>query len=101
LTSAEKAAVMQAVKGVLKDPDSARFKWTTLRAGSSTYCGLVDAKNSFGGYVGDTAFEVVLSTQHGQPNVDFVGMDGTDQYGLIGIRTRCRESYGIDLSTAK
>jgi hypothetical protein len=49
-----------AVRATLKDPESARF--TDLRSfnlgGSLVVCGYVNAKNSFGGYVGKKPFYI-------------------------------------------
>lgn len=47
-----------AIKGKLKDPSSAKFSndFTNYYSGIGYYCGLVDAKNSFGGYSGLTKF---------------------------------------------
>lgn len=64
LTDSEKAGVARAVSQGLKDPESARFKWGQARIkegqSASTYCGLVNGKNSYGGYTGDQAYMVVL-----------------------------------------
>lgn len=43
-------AIERSVKAILKDPDSAQFR----HLGKS--CGLVNARNSFGGYTGFTRF---------------------------------------------
>jgi len=55
LKSDTKAAVMEAVKKLLKDPDSAKFRGIK-RTGQMAYCGWVNAKNGYGGYTGDVAF---------------------------------------------
>jgi len=57
LTPAEKALLATGLKSKLKDPDSAQFKWTkiTRSAGAEGrvyYCGMVNAKNGYGGYTG-------------------------------------------------
>lgn len=53
LTNPEKIALEGAVKNKLKDADSAKFKWLPfISMPSAEYCGLVNAKNSFGGYTG-------------------------------------------------
>lgn len=59
LQTPEDAAVRNAIKGQIKDPESARF--TALKAGraddgSVLVCGFVNAKNSFGGYAGPRRF---------------------------------------------
>jgi len=47
-------AARNAVTERMKDPESVRFGEVVNRSG--TVCGYVNAKNSFGGYAGDTAF---------------------------------------------
>jgi hypothetical protein len=44
------------VAGQLKDPESARFKNLKAREDGMYLCGEVNAKNSFGGYVGFRRF---------------------------------------------
>lgn len=48
-------AAMEAVKSKLNDPDSAKFR-DVKRLGPLNYCGWVNAKNGFGGYVGYSLF---------------------------------------------
>lgn len=50
----------QRIKAVLKDPESAQFKsmFVSKSMGVPVVCGLVNSKNSFGGYSG---FQRVLS----------------------------------------
>jgi hypothetical protein len=49
------AAVMSLVRAKLKDPDSAKFH-DIKRRGPLDYCGWVNARNSYGGYAGDSIF---------------------------------------------
>ncbi len=63
----------RAVKAQLKDPDSAEFgEVSTFRDADDDVrwvCGIVNAKNSFGGYVGATPFVVrVTVTDRHPPN---------------------------------
>jgi hypothetical protein len=64
LTAEEKAMISHAVAFKLKDPDAAKFLWTPLvvhtREGVTDYCGLVNGKNSYGGYVGFDKYYVQL-----------------------------------------
>lgn len=58
-----KPAAESVVKEGLKDPESARFQGEYLardRSGDLELCGEVDAKNSFGGYVGFRRFVVSI-----------------------------------------
>jgi hypothetical protein len=63
LTPAQKQAVHDGIRQRLKDPDSARFTGLEARqlpSGSVSVCGFVNARNSFGGYAGNTPFFGVL-----------------------------------------
>lgn len=64
------AAVQNAVRAVLKDPGSAQFGSGQLSAardakGTITVCGFVNARNSFGGFVGAQPFLVVVFESFG------------------------------------
>ena len=55
------AAIEDAVRMQLKDPESALFesiRTTTDESGAMYACGFVNSKNSYGGYVGRTPFLV-------------------------------------------
>jgi hypothetical protein len=74
LTTSESKAVETGVRSVLKDPTSPLFGSMTGRmsdAGVVTVCGLVNAKNSYGGYTGD------------QPYIGIIGGNGTDKPGFV------------------
>lgn len=63
LSAAETAAVRGYVRGMLKDPDSARFgKMVAGRSasGEALVCLDVNAKNSFGGYTGMLPYMVAM-----------------------------------------
>jgi len=49
------AAVIKAVRAVLSDPDSGKFR-DIRKTGADSYCGWVNAKNAYGGYAGDQLF---------------------------------------------
>jgi hypothetical protein len=57
-----------AVLNSLKDPDSARFRNTSVNG--ATYCGEVNAKNSYGGYVGFKRFVAIGSAALVEPAED-------------------------------
>ena len=64
LTGEERAHVMALVRTQLKDPESARFGRVfsfTNHLGNVETCVWVNAKNSFGGYTGETAFQFLDS----------------------------------------
>ncbi|QIO34648.1 hypothetical protein [Bradyrhizobium sp. 1(2017)] len=57
LTQTEKSILAKEFSKSLKDPDSAKFEWTKVPknwSGKSIldYCATLNAKNSYGGYVG-------------------------------------------------
>jgi len=56
---------------MLKDPDSAKFEQVRYNRSTEAGCGLVNAKNSMGGYVGLRHFVAPKSGEvKFQPNVD-------------------------------
>lgn len=55
--------VEQRVKLALNDPESARFRSINFNRSNRTGCGVVNAKNKMGGYVGDTHF---IATNDGE-----------------------------------
>jgi hypothetical protein len=64
-TKAQIAAIQSAVKARLKDGDSAKFAEIRLgksNAGATVACGVVNAKNGYGGYIGYQAFMVQLDS---------------------------------------
>ncbi|ELP5232515.1 hypothetical protein R1Z32_001391 [Citrobacter freundii] len=91
LTKQEINAVETAVKGHLKDPESARFKHSKFVSnGKGAYCGLVNSKNSYGGYAGNTPFMVML-INNGKPHAGFIGMGGDDAETLSTLSV-CKDS---------
>jgi hypothetical protein len=61
LTDAEQLRIAAAILDELRDPDSVRFRWQPLAEDTPEwYCGSINAKNIFGGYVGYTPFIAAL-----------------------------------------
>jgi hypothetical protein len=64
LTPAEKLSFAPVLAAGLKDPSAAQFKWMpvvlTERDGITDYCGLLNGKNSYGGYTGFVRFYAQL-----------------------------------------
>jgi hypothetical protein len=56
----QKGAIEDQVRGVLKDPDSAKIKVELVKGQGDNLlaCGVVNAKNGFGGYTGDEPFMI-------------------------------------------
>jgi hypothetical protein len=92
LDKATMAEIQSGVKRGLKDPMSAMFGEmyaSTGSDGSLHVCGLVNAKNSFGGYTGDKIFYGLLLYEKGKPSsFALAGMGGTDTDDAIA-RTLC------------
>ena len=94
LTPQQVKIIQDGVRASLKDPDSAKFSGAILAAkrlnGDIDACGTVNAKNSYGGYVGAGPF--FAKFRDGKV-VDSATASGTDAKFLIQI---CRES-GVPL----
>lgn len=75
-SSAEKE-MLDGVRAQLKDPNSAEFsqlKHHELSDGSGRLlCGMVNSKNSYGGYVGARPFTVAMSTDATQEIIVEIG----------------------------
>ncbi|MCK1507194.1 hypothetical protein [Bradyrhizobium sp. 18] len=101
LTPAEKATLSKGFAGGLKDPDSAKFQWTRVPKvlpadGMIDYCGLVNAKNSYGGYIGAQPFIGTIQVSKGKILTGAVGAvgDPTPMYREI-LPKMCRDK-GLD-----
>ena len=102
LTDAEKERISRGIAQGLKDPASAQFRWTKVPipvlmppAGEFYYCGLVNAKNSYGGYTGMKPFVAmvtVVKTYVVGANLVGVGSDGA---GTYVVEKACAEQ-GLD-----
>ena len=105
LTPAEKEIVADAVRDRLRDPNSAMFKWGPIQSetqsfdsgeGSTTYCGYVNSRNAFGGFVGDTPYRVFLVVVDGVVAVAaMIGMGGSQSDTEVTYQL-CNED-GYDL----
>lgn len=56
LTADETLVIKRSVEAKLLDPASAQFRLSPYRSGTNYYCGLVNARNRFGGYAGFRPF---------------------------------------------
>ena len=92
LTPAQIAAVQESVRDNLKDPESARFgpmfAARPKDGGMPMVCGYVNARNSFGGYVGDQPFIGVL-VSNGKFAALSIGDGGTKSTVALKM---CREN---------
>lgn len=94
ITQAERTFVEQAVRDRLKDPDSAKFKHSYyVSNGKGAYCGLVNSKNSYGGYVGDSPFMAMIThDKKGRPTgAGIIALGGSDTDAQATIMT-CRDN---------
>jgi len=68
--------MLEAVRSKLKDPDSAKFTQLDMKATSDgtmeVLCGMLNAKNSYGGYIGARSF---TATKSKREEGVFVNMD--------------------------
>lgn len=97
LTGAEKVLLSQQMAESLKDPSSAQFKWTKvpkqLPDGTFTYCGMINAKNSYGGYNGMSVYIGAIVVQKGKITGGSIGAisDADRRYSNI-VPDMCRET---------
>lgn len=98
-TAAEKAAVLSVMQSHLKDPASAQYRWLAKRPGGH-YCGMVNAKNSYGGYIGFQPFALILDDKLGLlkplPVVMLASGNPDDPMSRV-VRSACTEhGFPID-----
>jgi hypothetical protein len=97
LSEPEKAAVGVAVARGLKDPGSAQFRWNKIVDAPPgeegiPYCAMVNAKNSFGGYIGFKPYVAMVLIDKGKATgAKLIGVAGSanDTYA---VETVCRDS---------
>ncbi|OZS72283.1 hypothetical protein CHI95_22510 [Providencia rettgeri] len=98
LTNEEKTNVEKAVKATLKDPDSATFKHTKLVLSGDgvvdRYCGMVNAKNSYGGYTGYSVFFVgITANKDGERVAIYLGPQEESDIAQQSVMEMCAK-YG-------
>ena len=95
LTAPEKKALAEGFAKGLKDPASAQFQWAKVPkspSDSEDYCGMVNAKNSYGGYVGSMPFMGMILFKNGRAVGGVMGVAGsteTEKYGIVA--DMCKE----------
>lgn len=102
LTSEEKGAVADSIKRDLKDPDSAQFKWMPfLEERGTGYCGLLNSKNTYGGYTGFEPFTGLLQIADGKVvGVGWRAISGGPRNTPDVVAALCAEDGYADLSAA-
>lgn len=71
LTEREKKVISGYLAADLKDPASASFSWAWILPpidpnGAVTYCGAINARNSFGGFVGRSPYLSLVGFKNGE-----------------------------------
>jgi hypothetical protein len=110
LTPGEKGSIGTAVSSKLKDPASAAFRWMPVSlvqrndgSGITDYCGLVNAKTSYGGYAGFSMFYVQMrKNNQGQfSDIDLrLLMNHADAVSVRATEGACRQFGYVDFSQA-
>lgn len=95
LTAAEKEAISKAFSGILLDDTTARWRWLPPAEGNViTYCGFVNAKNSYGAYTGFRPFMVALVRRTAMASLPTIGAPGSDDE-VITIRMCSTRGYDL------
>lgn len=63
------AVAESAVREGLRDPESARFRAVKRSATTGAVCGYLNAKNAYGGYVGEAPFTYYYSDKYKSPQI--------------------------------
>jgi len=63
------AAAKSSVTESLRDPESARFRDVRRNTANGAVCGYVNAKNAYGGYVGESPFIYYHSSKYSVPQL--------------------------------
>ena len=97
LTPEEKKIITDAVSLSIREPNSARFRWTKMPntlEGSGNYCASVDAKSPYPAYNGEQNYIVEAQIRR----QDEIGRHGPDRrrQGHIAIVTKMCAKYGLD-----
>ena len=106
LSPVEKKALAVTLSQTLKDPAAAQFKWLPAviapREGVNDYCGLVNGRNSYGGYTGFQKFYAQLyPDDKGQFGRGLIRAVASDEVLTVAVDGQC-EKYGyVDFSQAK
>jgi hypothetical protein len=102
LTPQEKKAIVDAVSPSLRDPGSAKYKWTkfplVVTEDSVNYCGIVDAKSPYPSYSGKQAYIVEAKVIGGHVSSAVMGLiaGGKDATIVVGMCAK----YGLDPNKA-
>jgi hypothetical protein len=102
LTPQEKKAIVDAVSPSLRDPGSAKYKWTkfplVVTEDSVNYCGIVDAKSPYPAYNGKQAYIVEAKVIGSHVSSAVMGLIAGGKDATI-VATMCAK-YGLDPTKA-
>jgi len=102
LTPQEKKAIVDAVAPSLRDPASAKYKWTkfpmVVTEDSVNYCGIVDGKSPYPAYNGKQAYIVEAKVIGGHVSGAVMGLIAGGKDAAI-VATMCAK-YGLDPNKA-
>ncbi len=106
LTPIEKASLTGALSQTLKDPGAAQFKWMPIvlleRDGITDYCGLVNSKNSYGGYEGFQKFYAHLNkNDKGEFTRGLIRTIASDEVSIAVAHDLCVKYGYMDFSQAR
>jgi ABC-type Fe3+-hydroxamate transport system substrate-binding protein len=103
LTPDEKIVVVAAVAPSLRDPTSAKYRWTKLSTvpaddGSFNYCAMVDAKSPYAAYDGRQAYIIEVKLTLGKVSSAVMGLiaGGKD----VAIVSKMCAKYGLNPNSA-
>nr|WP_147247326.1 hypothetical protein [Brenneria salicis]NMN90981.1 hypothetical protein [Brenneria salicis ATCC 15712 = DSM 30166] len=94
LSETEKLIIQESVKAKLKDPDSAIFRLPPVNENGApdSYCGLVNAKNSYGGYTGFTPFAATLMRMDGEIKDSSSILPAASRHGIRAMYSMCEKN---------
>jgi hypothetical protein len=103
LTPDEKKVIIAAVAPSLRDPASAKYRWTKLSTvpaddGSFNYCAMVDAKSPYPAYDGRQAYIIEVKLTLGKVSSAVMGLvaGGKD----VAIVSKMCAKYGLNPTSA-
>jgi hypothetical protein len=106
LAPAERAALATTLSQTLKDPGSAQFKWMPIvlleRDGITDYCGLLNGRNTYGGYVGYQKFYAQLNrNDKGEYIRGQIRITASDEVSIAVANDVCDKFGYTDFSQAR
>jgi hypothetical protein len=103
LTPEERSVLATKFSRTMKDPNATQFRWARIGPpndkGIAHYCGQVNGKNSYGGYVGFQVFDATVIFVGGKIADATITSIGADPTETSVIREWC-EAYGLDVDGA-